>query len=924
MSGACPVLPKPTNLKLKVARGCLMAVVIFGFVPKLADASSACDAQGSIERYQLEIRRARLTDALKEFGEQTRLQIAHFSDVDPVNLVVGPLHGAYTREEALNVLLRGTGLTYRFVNDRTIAIVKESALPAQLAESKTPLADLQPESAAPDRADGGRGDKKPRENYDLNNKRGEQTKHRGLLTRILGMFTLCSAATVLSNPACAQAAGNANQPEATTPPTAALEEIIVTAQRRSESLERTPLAITALSADTLETRGISSANDLNQVVPGLAVSRTGISAQIGIRGVVSTNDTEVGDPAVAFNVDGVYLARSRGALAALFDIDRIEVLRGPQGTLYGRNATAGSINVITNRPDLDKASSSASIEYGNYNELQTFGMLNVPLDSTLAIRGAFQTDHHDGYSDNTPARPYQDLDSTAGRVEALWKPVEQLAALLSLEYYHDGGAGFGGYGATNPLGTYATGAGATAYRFAVSQDGYNNETTKGATLSVDWTLPIGATLSYVGNYRTDDWHSLSGSSAAGPTGAFCATATSADCRSNTFFSLENQTSHELRLGNGEGIFKWVAGLYYFKENNNVFLGITPIAGITSLAFAQPSVTEESKAAFGQATFSVTDRFRLTGGARYTQDHKGRIGETEAFGPIVGEQCVGCGPLNDNFADLKWSKTTWKGGAEFDVTADSMLYASVGTGYKAGGYGDGVAPNNNPYNPEDILAYDLGIKNDLLGHRLQVNVDSFYDLYTNYQASGLAVVSGQSSLVTINAGKAKIYGLELETASLLTDVDRLNLSVALLHAKFTQFDLLGDPFSAGPVSYTGNNLPNAPDVTVNLGYQHVFGLAGGATITPRADVTYVASQDLDYHNYDVTKQGAYTKTDLSLSYDSAKRTWRAMLYVHNLEDKAVLASAAPDPRATSIPIGQTSGFGSYLPPRTFGVKLSARF
>jgi iron complex outermembrane recepter protein len=865
-----------------------------------------------------------LAQALEAYAQQTGLQLVYVSEAVQGAFSKGAPAGLTTRE-TLNRLLEGTQLTFEFLNDRTVRIfrigptedsIRNPATTSESASADPPTTWRRPN----EQGNSGSRDKKAQENNDVNEKRDEQARHPGILARLLGIFAICTAAALQSNPACAQAAANA---EATTQPEA-LEEIIVTAQRRSENLEKTPLAITALSADTLEMRGISTADDLNQLVPGLAVSRTGISAQIGIRGVVSTNDTEVGDPAVAFNVDGVYLARSRGALAALFDVSRIEILRGPQGTLYGRNATAGSINVITNKPDLEKVSGSASIEYGNYNEFQTSGMLNIPISTTFGLRGAFQTDRHDGYSVNYPAQPYQDLDSTAGRVEALWKPVDQLSALLSLEYYHDGGAGFGGYGATNPLGTYATGAGASPYNFAVSQDGYNNETTKGITLSVDWALPFAATLSYLGNYRTDDWHSLSGSTAQGPTGAYCATPTSADCRSNTFFSLENQTSHELRLGNGEGRLKWVLGLYYFKENNDVFLGITPIAGITSLAFVQPSVTEESKAAFGQATFSITDRFRLTGGARYTQDHKGRIGANEAFGPIVGEQCVGCGPLNDNFADLSWSKTTWKGGLEFDVTSDSMLYASVGTGYKAGGYGDGVAPNNNPYNPEDILAYDLGIKNDLLGHRLQVNVDSFYDLYTNYQASGLAVVSGQSSLVTINAGKAKIYGMELEGASLLTDVDKVNLSVALLHATFTQFDLLGDPFSTGPVSYTGNNLPNAPRVTVNVGYQHVFDLAAGATITPRADLTYVSSQDLDYHNYDVTKQGDYTKTDLSLSYDSADRRWRVMAYVHNLEDKAVLASAAPDPRAASIAIGKISGFGSYLPPRTFGLKLSANF
>ncbi len=700
-----------------------------------------------------------------------------------------------------------------------------------------------------------------------------------------------------------------------------IETVVVTAEHRSEDIQKTPIAITAVTGAALSSKGITNVTGLNQMVPGLSIASTGNAAQIGIRGIVSTNDTEVGDPAVAFNVDGVYLARSRSALGSFYDINRVEVLRGPQGTLYGRNATAGAINVITNKPSLDGYAMSASLGYGSYNALNTTGMVNIPLTDTLAIRGAFSSDRHDGYSNNAPARPVDNLDAVGGRAEALWQPTNDFKAVLTLDFFHDSGLGSGVVSA-HPLGTYA--GGTAPYRFPVSHDGYNDETAKGVTLTADWNLHF-ATLTYVGNYRSDDEHSYGGSAATGPAGTSCATANSADCQNLTFFSLENQTSHELRLGNSEGALKWVLGLYYFHENNNVFFGIAPIAGINSLAFVQPSVAETSKAVFGQATYSITDSFRLTGGLRYTEDNKARTGATMGFGAVVGETYVGGFPLNLNAANFNWSKLNWRAGAEYDLTENSMLYGSVSTGYKAGGYGDGAPPNNNPYRPENVTDYEIGVKNTLFNHHLILNVDGFYDTYKDFQASGIGLVSGQPSLVTINAGAAKIYGVELESQALLTDFDQLNFSVAYLHARFTSFLLpLGDSFHNTAVDYAGDPLSHSPDWTLNMGYQHQFVLGSGASITARGNLQWVDTQNLDYHNFALTQIPSYTRSDLTVTYASADGHWEAMAYVRNLEDNAVLSQAAPDPRATTYAIGMTSGTGHYMPPRTYGVKLTYKY
>ncbi|MBB6254608.1 TonB-dependent receptor [Nitrospirillum iridis] len=727
------------------------------------------------------------------------------------------------------------------------------------------------------------------------------------------LLAATALASLITIPGHAQTSA-APAPQGGTPQAAPqqLEDIVVTAERRQETTQKTPIAITAFSGDTLEQRGVSSSTDLNNMVPGLAVGNNGSgSVQIAIRGIGSTNDTEVGDPAVAFNVDGVYMARSRAAIGALYDIDRIEVLRGPQGTLYGRNATAGSINVITKRPS-EKLEGAASLDYGNYNSLQTSGMLNVPLTDTLAVRAAFQTSRHDGYTNNGRSSNFNDEDTQAGRLQIQLTPSETFKALLSVDVFHEGGVGY----AAAPIGQYAKFG--SPYTYPMSADGSLNHTNKGVALTTDWDLGF-ATLTYVGSYREDTDRTHGGSTQSGtcqaPSGTYCA--------STIFHSNEDQTSHELRLANSDGPLKWVAGLYYFKENNDVLFALDPVAGIASLAFVQPSVMEESKAAFAQATYGITDSLRVTGGLRYTEDTKARTGATEAFGHIVGDAYVGGSALYLNNASYTWQSTNWKLGAEYDLAPDSLLYASVGTGYKAGGYGDGAPPNNNPYQPEKLTAYEVGVKNQFMDKRLQLNLTGFYYDYRDFQVSAIGQVAGQASTVTVNAGTAEVYGVEVEGAALLTASDRVDGSVSYIHARYTDFILAsGDVFHrSGAAVYTGNTLAKSPEWTVNLGYQHMWDLASGAMITARVDSVYVGDQNLDYRNFAVTEQKAYTKTNLSLAYDDADRRWRVMAYVRNLENNAVLVVANPDTNGSG---NIYAGSGSYAPPRTYGVRVSANF
>ena len=703
-----------------------------------------------------------------------------------------------------------------------------------------------------------------------------------------------------------------------------LEEVVVTAQRRAETSQRTALAITALSANQLQEQGVRTVTDLTTVVPGIQVGSTGGSVEISVRGIGSTNNTEVGDPAVAFNVDGVYMARPRSAAGLFFDLDRTEILRGPQGTLYGRNATAGSFNLITKKPT-DTFEASGQLELGNFSLVRASGVLNAPLSDKVAIRGAFQTEKRDGYTSGLNNN-YNDEDAAAGRLHVLIKPTEDLSILLSADYFQNKGAG----PASAPLGQYAQGG--DPYTFPISKRGSNDQKNYGFAAQVDWRLPF-ATLTYLGAIRDDDVDTVAGQGRGYPVGAVqpagrCEPTTAVGCLNLIFRSREEQQSHELRLGDDRGRLKWVAGLYYFKEDNDVFFNASP-----AVAFIQPNTFAESKAAFAQGTYSVTDRLRVTAGLRYTQDEKGRTGGTyvnlpsngvcplpgglngSLFAPIPG--CL----LYANVADFTWNATNYKLGVEYDLTPTSLFYADTATGYKAGGYGDGQPPANNKYDPEHLTAYEAGIKNRFFNNRVQANISIFYYDYKDFQVSALGVVAGQPSNVTVNAPKATLYGAEFEGSAVLTDADRIDGAFSYLHARYDNFVLpTGDAFNPGRADYSGLPLAKSPEWTFSLGYQHAWTLPGDGRLTGRVQTHYESSKNLDYHNFGVTAQGAYTKTDIMLTYDSPSRRWSVMAYGRNLEDKAVLIQASPYAQTAN----RFGGTGSYAPPRLYGVQFSARF
>ena len=698
---------------------------------------------------------------------------------------------------------------------------------------------------------------------------------------------------------------------------AKLEEVVVTAEKRGESIQNVPISMTALTGDSLRDAGITNATALGDQVPSLAIGNNGDSIEIFVRGIGSTNDTEVGDPAVAFNVDGVYIGRPSGAGGTFFDVNRIEVLRGPQGTLYGRNATAGAVNVITNDPT-QRFEASGDLTFGNYDTIETGGVVNVPLSDVLAVRAAFHTESHDGYLDNRNVTQgvtsnADDAQNAAGRFKALYTPIEDLSVLLGADYFHAGGVGpsqvpfsiihlNGSAGRTDTLDT----------------QGSLDDTFAGGSADINYKWgPV--KLTSLTAYRINNRNGLDD---------LDQTDTYTPDQIGTFRILFHQFSEEFRAASdNQSPLQWVTGLYFYQEHNDVYFDIQhAISSTLGLRFVQPIVRESSRAAFGQVDYNFTDSLRLSAGVRGTRDEKSRYGQTDLVSDGATETVIS--DILPNAASISSSKVNWKTTLDWHWRADNSVYVSAGTGYKAGGYDDGSA--NNTYKPENLTAYEIGSKNDFFGNRARVNLSAYYYDYRDFQISEVTQLPGEpqgaQGTVTYNAQKATAYGLEWENIFKITATDRVDLSATYEHTVFNDFTLPGStvspacpdgfvqPNANGICVLTGNKLQHAPTFTVSAGYQHTWLLGNGAELTGAARTYYSTSYFLFASNSPLMEQGAYTNTDLTLGYHAPQDRYYFELFARNLEDHNVAIQG-------SLVNGET--FASLAPPRTFGINFGAR-
>jgi len=757
-----------------------------------------------------------------------------------------------------------------------------------------------------------------------------------------------------------------------------VEEVMVTALRRETRLQDTPIAVTAFSNEAIERAHVDDLASLQALVPNLTVEQHGDSGGVHVylRGIGSANHTELGDPAVSFHVDSVYSPRPQGATVLLYDVAHVEVLRGPQGTLFGRNSTAGSVNVVTAKPRFDDFSGAVSVSVGDYNAVGTRTYVNLPISGTFAIRLAAATEKHQGYVDFQPRSPavfsdrYNDQDQYSFRLTALWQPSEALTVTGAVEYFKDQGSG-------NIALLQTPRPGTKRYSALVDTPGFLDQDNLGYRLRVDWRPVEWAELSYIGGYNEMSRRNASDNDAGAIPG----------------FKQEHRTdnssfdsySHEVQIKSiGDSRFSWIAGAFLVKEENAIRFDIditrsaVPATGplvvnpsapgdeAWSMSFIQPKRTLDSLAGYAQGTFAVTDALRLTLGARRTTDEKedegGRNWVCRDFGATVGQGSRILGPgtpvtlatcnsaytrpdfqfawpgggINDG--KTKDTKTTWLVRGEWDVSEDFLTYASVSTGFKSGGLSDG----GRRHRPEELTNYEVGLKSTLAGGALVLNAAAFYMDYKDLQVSAVErLPSGQQQLVTSNAAAATIKGVELEFAWRLTPNDRLSGFASWLDAEYDEFRTIDTTyFDAGNLGNTvdlaGQKLRHAPEFSVTAIYEHDFVLGNGGRIVPRVQFHYETDTVISpfskvYPNLyrGAGEQDGYTKTDLSLRYEAPERRWEIEAFVQNVEDKAVKTDiqnigASSNGTPTTGPSNLGTWVAFYNPPRTYGVRVGARF
>jgi iron complex outermembrane receptor protein len=751
----------------------------------------------------------------------------------------------------------------------------------------------------------------------------------------------------------------------------AIPEVFVTATKRSTSLQKTPVAITALNAAALEDAHVQTIQDVVNLVPGFQATGQGDHGVITmtLRGIGNDSaKTEYADPEVATFVDGIYAPRPEGASALLFDLEAIEVLRGPQGTLWGRNSSVGAVNMQTAKPILGERTGSVEMGVGDYKRLGTRGAINIPLGETAALRIAAVHEQHDGYVDyqTLPVIPlasqraafiagggkaadfqainpnlfitggpkYNAQDQSAVRISLLWKPTNELKWNLAYEHFADRG--------TPNINLMQTPRAGQDLRSAlVDTAPFVKRDADAFRSRLEYKINDRMLATYIAGYSKFD--GASNFDQDGGVQVPTSFNTGATYQANnTIASHYTNYSHEFELqSTGAQEVDWQLGAYYAAEKNSIRFDI-PIFNGTQQgtvgwqgSFIQPKETVESKAAFGQATWNVNDSTHLTGGLRYTSDkrtNEGGNGYTwngsttvpqvplsGSIDPRIPGQGYSPGvPSNDG--EFTGNKVTGLLRAGFDIDRNNMVYASVSTGYKSGGLQDG----GKHYGAETLTNYEIGSKSTLMGGSVTINNALYYEKFKDFQFSApVTNPDGTRGLATNNAEGATVYGLESEIAVKLTRDDKLQLALAFTHAKLGH--LIGGsndytlPACAVPgistcLDVTGNRMPHTPSFSAQVQYQHVFRFDDGATLTPRASVHYETATWLSVFNLgEGDRQKAYTRGDIGLRYSHNK--WWVDAFVRNVSDTNTKTSAS-------------NSFGpwtaQYLPPRTIGINTGIDF
>lgn len=588
------------------------------------------------------------------------------------------------------------------------------------------------------------------------------------------------------------------------PPVAALEEVTVTAEKRKESLQDTPISIAAFSGEALETKQIASLADMTTLVPNLQISphpNTGTTVRAMIRGIGEPSAVQTRDNPVAVYIDGVYVGRGQGLASELAELERVEVLRGPQGTLYGRNATAGAINFITKAPQLGEFSGQQAFTVGRFDEFRSRTSINIPVGDTLAFDLAYVINKKHGFVQNLGAGSsrFGDTDRHGARGAMLWKPLDTFEARYTYDstWLEDTSlyvAAVPFYPAEGRLPRSGT-SGAVPLRPGDSH-------VQGHNLTLNYEVAANLTIRSISGYREvrDETNQAYNPAVVRP-----------------FLPLYNfsttdqrQFSEELQfIGDAfDGGLKYVGGLYYFRESGD------GLAQTTTLAARNPRLFDwmnKAYAVFGQATWTpgvLDKRLHLTLGARWSKDEReASVFETRI--PNVGPTTVVINAAGaSSFDDVSPSGTV-----QFDISPDINVFARIAKGYKTGGFNptaSSAAAFALGFDPETLVSYETGIKSEFLNRRIRFNATAFYSDYDDIQTNVFNPINTRIFDV-INAGKAEIKGIEIDVTAMLLEGFIVSGSYGYVDPEFKKVvDLGGNDITPG------FHFPHAPKNSFTLG------------------------------------------------------------------------------------------------------------
>ncbi|HET6526318.1 TonB-dependent receptor [Sphingopyxis sp.] len=721
---------------------------------------------------------------------------------------------------------------------------------------------------------------------------------------------------------------------------AAGDEIIVTATRREERLQDVPLSVTAVSGESLAQSGLKEVSDIQYLAPNITFSATNPVSNGGgyqIRGVgTQTYDSGV-EQTVGLVIDGVVIGLSRDPGSTGFaDIERIEVLRGPQGTLFGKNSSAGVIQVVTKRPRMDDASFSLDLKYGERNDRVVQASANVPLDDTLALRISGYSNGQDGAIPYVlaPSHAVGDRRNNGVRAKLLWEPSDTLSFLLSGEYqtaFARDGQIIQSLGTSalfnSQFASFAEKPGPNVYKSYM--DGDWTADTKLYAGSIEINADIGEhTLTSITAYRQLETLQLSDIDAS-PANIF----------NNSDGGVDsNQFTQELRLTSpGGNRLEYVLGLYYYRTENG---GYAVQYGNYYGLFGAPVVVGggrrdatnkvRSLAAFGNVTFALTDAFKLIGGLRYTND---RNHGTLVVSPLPFP-AVPLGILPNYDGTVKADNVSGKVGVQFEPSRDFMLYATYSTGFKGPAI-DGTAGIIREVRPETVKSWEVGLKTSFLDGKGNFNIAAYWSNYRDFQAQTFDITITPPAFYLSNAGLLRARGIEVETGFRVIPALRLSASGAYNDATFREYD--GQCYPGQPISpvvgqgcyvvpgttttvanYRGFRLPNAPKWSYILRADYKQAVGGDMAIDAAANWAWRTKTQavIGDPNAQIPSYGLLNGT---IGFGAEDGSWRVGIYARNLLDKRFYAPYAAG-------VINPGGYSKIVMPeafRTIGGTLSFR-